>query len=335
MKANHSNRSNRKVPHVRVVHKAVEQAWLGIPTLTLGPELAEDKPTLIDSAHFERTYAVEHGEVYTVRLGLHCSPKGQGAFTKASPAIALIPIASAPVQHLLGLFSPPQIAPAAILDGLFLVADTPFHLEIVQGSITLECSNSKNAIPLQDEVVEQRDDFLLIHSHEADSPRPEHFSYSYDFITFQVEVVAEQEQLFTKQIRVLGSSDERWTDFATLQFDDKVEVEMTYVNNTNSTQEHAVFCDDLPSHLDYQPDSLRVQRDQEKASTGYKDVATLFTSGIDLGPCLPGETVTICYKAAVTGLPSDKEYNPMCLWGEVCLGTKAVRDYVEMEMIFL
>lgn len=74
---------------------------------------------------------------------------------------------------------------------MILRSDVPVKLEYVKGSAVLESNCIERKILLNDAVTFE--DSMMITTIELNESLPEHCTYTYDFITFQVRVAEEQD----------------------------------------------------------------------------------------------------------------------------------------------
>lgn len=172
----------------------MEVAWQGIPlTWEVDPDSPRDAPILYDREHCGKRYRVKDGEVYTIRLGIHSDPNGVGVISRDSCVSCIVPTASGKQQFIMALFSVAEIYPARLMDGVYLSADVPFHLEYVYRSAMLESNNGSKGLLLSDNAVELRDDLVIISHCGLEGEIPAYCTYTYDFITVQVRVVFDEE----------------------------------------------------------------------------------------------------------------------------------------------
>ncbi len=167
----------------------LQAAWAGIPELELSPDSSEDMPTLIDKKHCGKEYRVKDGEIYTVKLGLHSHPEGLGAFTRDSIGVCSIPTTVDKRHVLVALFAQREIYPAVFMDYVGLNADIPFRLELLHDSAALECNSGSQRLALSDKAISLEEDMLIISQDELKDQLPDYYTYTYDYITFQVRVV--------------------------------------------------------------------------------------------------------------------------------------------------
>lgn len=172
----------------------VEVAWQGIPlTWEVDPDSPKDSPMLYDREHCGKCYRVKDGEVYTIRLGIHSDPNGVGVISRDSSIGCVVPTASGKRQFIMALFSVAEIYPAKLMDGVYLSADVPFHLEYVYRSAMLESNNGSKGLVLSDNAVCLEDGLVTIGHDGLEGEIPDYCTYLYDFITLQVRVAFDEE----------------------------------------------------------------------------------------------------------------------------------------------
>ena len=93
----------------------------------------------------------------------------------------------------MALFSVAEIYPARLMDGVYLSADVPFHLEYVYRSAMLESNNGSKGLVLSDNAVCLEDGLVTIGHDGLEGEIPDYCTYLYDFITLQVRVVFDKE----------------------------------------------------------------------------------------------------------------------------------------------
>lgn len=170
---------------------AAEKIWRGIPDVEIygnDPEV----PVFVEKYRTNRTIRVENGDMLTLRLGMHsCScPAGVGAFSRDCVAFCTIPMGTAKEHSVNALFAQPEITPALFLDEQVLYSDTPFHLEVVEGSARLEVNCGAKALPLDDKAIGREDNTIII-VNEIREKLPKFYTYTFDFITIRVRIVSE------------------------------------------------------------------------------------------------------------------------------------------------
>lgn len=171
----------------------VEKAWQGVPlTFEIDPDSPKDAPMLFDRENYGKSYCVEDGEIYTIRLGIHSDSNGVGVISGDSSAICVIPTESGKCLHIMAIFSIDELHPAVFLDCAYLTADTTFHLEYVYRSAMLESNNGLNSLTLSDEATQLKDDLVVVSHHGLAGEIPDYCTYLYDFITVQVRVVFDE-----------------------------------------------------------------------------------------------------------------------------------------------
>lgn len=187
----HRNHRHTQAKKVIKGKPAVEKIWRGIPEVEIfdnDPEM----PVFIEKHRTNRVSRVENGDILTLRLGMHSRsrPVGIGAFTRECAAICVIPTMAAKEQNINALFAQPDIAPAVFMDSITLYSDTPFRLELVEGSAKLEHNCKGGALPLSNDAIVQEDDTIII-SNNLQVKIPRFHTYTFDFISVQVHVVFE------------------------------------------------------------------------------------------------------------------------------------------------
>lgn len=170
---------------------ALEEHWLGIPHLT-ALDKSEKMPALVDGTSYGREFVVENERVYTVRLGLHCSPKGTGgAIPGNSVAECMLSCTAEKINRILAIFSFPEIYPYVIQDMIILKSDKPFYVKPIYNSAALEDSNGTSRLPLGEHAIrkpDKADDVIFIGHDQLTGVIPDYCSYSYDLLTFDIRV---------------------------------------------------------------------------------------------------------------------------------------------------
>ena len=169
----------------------LEEHWMGIPNLTILDE-SEEMPALIDAASYGREFVVKDGGVYTIRLGLHCDPKGTGgAIPGDSVAECMLSSATEKNNYILAIFSFPEIYPYVIQDMIVLTSDHPFYVEPIYNSAALENSSGSSRLPLGERAIrksDKADDIIFIGHDRLKGIIPDYCTYNYDLLTFQIRV---------------------------------------------------------------------------------------------------------------------------------------------------
>lgn len=86
-----------------------------------------------------------------------------------------------------------EIAPAILIDYVFLSADAPFHLEYVYRTAMLESNSGLKGLILSDNAVHLKDDLVVIGHDGLDGDIPDYCTYLYNSITLQVRVLFDEE----------------------------------------------------------------------------------------------------------------------------------------------
>ena len=304
----------------------VEAAWAGIPELILSPGSTKEKPIVIDKRYYNREYMVKDGEIYTIRVGLHSHPAGLGAFTRDSTGVAILPTISSKTHVVAGMFSQREIYPIIYMDSIYLSADEPFRLELLYGSAALECNSGKGRIPLGGEAVSLEDGLIIISQSDLREKLPDYYTYTYDFITFQVRVVFEDGCLLTDAVSRNSDNDD-WSSRTEAKVGDELDFWISYENNSNQTQEDIAIALEFPQSLKFLSGSVDLYGCD--TTNGESSFEITDPSSIQIKHCAPGGEVYIDYRAEVTDILPEGE-TPVWKWTEVRVGQKIIQSYSEV-----
>lgn len=193
MKANESKKTKQteKEPYIPGLFDKpmVQEIEAGVPlSLAKVPDTG-NPPAIYDKEYCGRTYSVEDGKCYQIRLGIHSSSLGIGAMGKESAVVCGIPVKPADAQRLMALFFIPEIRSIRFLDAVWLKAPHPIRLEYVWGSARLESNNNSGGATLKDDAVELIDDEIIILHNGLEDLIPDYCTFNFDFLSFQVKVV--------------------------------------------------------------------------------------------------------------------------------------------------
>lgn len=168
---------------------AVEAARAGVPLdLKLIPGVSEDEPFLIDPNYCGKSYHVENGEIYTVKLGIHSDPKGIGTITCDSIVACSIPTEQSKNLQITALFAFPEIQPAVFMDCVNLQAEQLFTAEYIYHSAMLQANNNSKGLVLSDDAVQIMEDMVIISHDRLEGELPKSCGFVYDFISFQIKI---------------------------------------------------------------------------------------------------------------------------------------------------
>lgn len=171
----------------------MEYSSPGIPlNLKVLPRNSDpDHPTLIDPASYDKAFIVEDQTIYTIRLGMHSCSLGAGAMDVDTMASCLIPTMAAEALRVFGMFFIPELYPATFADTKILQTANPsqkFRILYEQGSAMLESNNHSKGLTLPHDAVSIKGDDIIIFQDGVRNLIPEHYIFTYDFITFRVKI---------------------------------------------------------------------------------------------------------------------------------------------------
>lgn len=158
---------------------------------------------------------------------------------------------------------------------------------------------------------------------------PDYLTYTYDFITFQVEVVLARECILQKQVRLVDDKEAKWCDSVRAQVGDTVEFQIQYINSSGSTQKVSIL-EDLPPCLEY------VKSEAFLYSPGIPDGKPISSSAIvasgsmEIEGCAPEASEMIYYTAKIINYPPKAQQNLAWVWTEVQAGSKILQNYAEV-----
>lgn len=308
----------------------LEAAWAGIPELSLSPDSTPDMPTLIDKKHCGKEYRIVPGEIYTVRLGMHSHPEGLGAFTRDCIGICELPTTISNQHVLLAMFTQPEIAPAVFLDYVNLNVSIPCRLELIKGSIRLESNNSTDAIRLGDDAASIERDMIIIDHRILESELPTCFTYTYDFIAFQIRIAAEEDYFVEQRVRINNDDFNSWDDCVTAKIGDEVEFRVSYTNDGNSPQTGIKMAMDLPAGLDFvEGRAYLYESDRQSGAIDSFDI--LDPQNTCLKKCNPGETIIVYCTAEVTEEIAKDEDFVWC-WTKIDDGSRVFEVYTQVNI---
>ncbi len=318
LKHNHSSTKAMDKP-------SVETAWVGVPKLSLSLESTDRKPILIDKHYYNREYKVKDNEIYTIRLGLHSHPNGLGAFTRDSTGVCILPLELSKAHVITGMFSHLEIYPAAYMDSVNLSAGEPFRLKLLHGSVALESNNGKERIPIGDEAISLGENHAVTIVYDKSKCKlPAYYTYTYDFITFQVKTAFEKACSF-KGLRAARKNSNTWQGSIDVHAGERIYFRFDYQNNTDVDQNDVAFSFQCPPGLRLISSSAcrcrARQWEEVKSANNF--------SKIVVGCCRPGEAIRAYAIAKVSDtVPLEEVRMWMC--AEVDTGTEIFRDYSEI-----
>lgn len=308
----------------------LETAWADIPGLSLFPESTPDLPVLVDKEHCGKEYRIVPGEIYTARLGIHSHPEGLGAFTKDCIAMGELPTTVSKRLTLLALFGQPEIAPAVFLDYTNLNAPIPCRLELVKGSIQLESNNNADVIRLGDNAVSIEEDMIIISSDILANDLPKYLTYTYDFLSFQIRIAAEEDYFVEQRVHINNDDFNSWDDCVTAKIGDEVEFRVSYTNDGNSPQTGIKMAIDLPAGLDFvEGRAYLYESDRQSGAIDSFDI--LDPQNTCLKKCNPGETIIVYCTAEVTEEIAKDEDFVWC-WTKIDDGLRVFEVYAQVNI---
>lgn len=313
---------------------AVESCSAGIP-LSIGL-LQEDSnnpkesPTLVDHETFSKSYQVQDGAVYTIRLGVHSDPHGVGAITKDSAVACMIPTAATKRVQLLAMFFIDELYPAKFADSVYLLSDNTFKLELLHKTTRLESNNeSRKSLTLSDDAVRMENENILIFFNGLDEELPECNNFTYDFLTFEVRVAFEKKHMVKQRVRVVSDKRKTWNEHIHAKVGDKIEIEVSYSNYSSDTIENLIITTDIPECFRFIKDSATTDgaRRLDCALMKEDDLTIL---RIALGECKPGTAVSVHYIMEVINKNLPDSQDGLCNWVQVSADSNVQYAYTEI-----
>lgn len=307
----------------------LEMIWTGIPKLSFSPDSTDEMPTLVDKENCGKSYHVEDGRIYTIRLGMHSHPDGIGAFAKDSIAVCEIPTTISKRHQIIALFATQEIYPALFMDYVSLNSHAPFRLELVKGSAMLERNNGTKGLNLGDNAISLEEDMVIISQSNFSDKTPDYLTYTYDFITFQVEVVLERECILRKHVRLVDGKGAKWCDSVETRVGDSVEFRIQYLNGSGSVQKVSIL-EVLPPCLEYVKSEAFLYGPGTPEGKPISSNAIVADGSMEIESCEPEGSVIICYTAKVIDHPPEDQQNRTWVWTEVQAGSKILQGYAEL-----
>lgn len=332
---NHSKNKATQLNSVKDYGKpAVESCAAGIP-LSIGL-LQEDSnnpkesPTLVDHETFGKSYRVQDGAVYTIRLGVHSDPNGVGAITRDSAVACMIPTAATKRAQLLAMFFIDELYPAKFVDCVYLLSDNAFKLELLHKTARLESNNeSRESLTLSDDAVRMENGNILIFFNGLKEELPEYNNFTYDFLTFEVMVVFEKQHVASQRVRVVSNKRKTWHERIQAKVGDRIEIEVNYTNYSSDSIEDLTITTDIPEGFQLIKDSATTDgaRRLDCALMKEDDLTIL---RIALGKCKPGTTVSVHYIMEVINKNLPDGQDGLCNWVQVSAGSNVQYAYTEI-----
>lgn len=161
-------------------------------SLKLVDYISDELPVIVDETMYARRFKVEPGKTYASRIGIYANPvTGVGAFPKDSVAFCNIPTATSKEIVIMGFFTCEEIFPVVFLDSIVFYSDKPFTLNYKAGSAAFVSIGNPEKITLQNNtIVHQENDAILIEYCNSKADAVKCRDFTYDFLTFEVEVVS-------------------------------------------------------------------------------------------------------------------------------------------------
>lgn len=200
------------------------------------------------------------------------------------------------------------------------------RLELLHGSAALECNNGSGRIPLSGEAVNLKDDEIVISQGKLKTALPDYYTYIYDFITFQVRTVVEDECLLTEEVTVEDDNSD-WGDYTEAKVGDRLKFWISYVNNSAHPQENITIALKFPQSLKFLSGSVELDG---CGAVGGEDLFKITDPGnIQIKHCDPGGEVFIDCRAEVADILPEGETS-VWKWTEVRVDQKIVQNYSEV-----
>lgn len=313
---------------------AVESRSAGIP-LSIGL-LQEDSnnpkesPTLVDHGIFGKSYRVQDGAVYTIRLGVHSDPNGVGAITKDSAVACMIPTVTTKRAQLLAMFFIDELYPAKFADCVYLVSDDAFKLEYLYKTARLESNNeSRESLTLSDDTISVEKDNILIFFNGLEEELPEYNNFTYDFLTFEVMVVFEKQHMVSQRVRIVSNKRKTWHERIQAKVGDRIEIEVSYSNYSSDTIENLIITTDIPECFRFIKDSATTDG-ARRLDCALMKKGDLTILRIALGECKPGTAVSVHYIMEVINKNLPDGQDGLCNWVQVSTDSNVQYAYTEI-----
>lgn len=308
---------------------AVEVATALIPPLEHSPDGSDDMLLYVEKTRSNRLQQVENGKIYTIRLGVHNRSADVGAFSRDTIAGCFIPTVISKRHRITAFFTQRENFPAVFMDDIILKANAPVKLEYIKGSAALECNCTKGKIWLEDDAtaLEER---IMIATGKLDASLPECYTYTYDFITFQVRIAEEYNYYVQKQVRVLGGvNDEgQWSDSVIAKVGDNLEFRVTFANSDSFASE-IVITDKLPECLKFIEGEVCTYA-TDGTGTKALEEDKFVSTGLIIKGCAPETEVVFCYTVEVIDCPLPNDIDRAWNWSIIRVGANTLEDYAEV-----
>lgn len=238
---------------------------------------------------------VEDGKEYLVRLYVHNNnPNGWDGVAENTKVAFNVPTNSSKQIQVNGFIESSNATPSGYWDYVNFQSDQAFHLDYVYGSALLE-NNGKAAGKLSDDIVNAKNDGVLIGYDALDGKIPGGFDYA-GFISIRVRAVFDYN--FTVEAKTRLNGDTEWKETVEAKIGDKVDFQIQYRNTSDKDQYGVAIKDTLPTNLRLVPGSIKIKNSTHpKGDKVLGD--SLFTASLAVGDYAPNANVYLMFTAEV------------------------------------
>ena len=318
--------------HNRIINvedkASVELTWAGVPELVRSPEGDDGMPLFIEKDRYGRVCKVKDGNICIVRSGMHTKFGEAGAFTRDSIIMCQIPTTISRRHRITAFFSERETFPAVFTDDVILNADWPVRLEYVMGSAALESNRMAKTIFLDDSAIIPDEGSIMIVKEKFDEALADYYTYTFDFITFQVRIVEEQDFIISKRVRIVNDEKGEWSSSVCAKVGDQLEFQILVVNNSESVQKVRIT-EELPEGLKFIDGEAYLCPPDEKDDR-IMVVNEITITGLTIEDCVPDSKVAVYYTARLEDRPLSNNMDRFWNWSDIRIGSRVLQDYAEV-----
>lgn len=267
----------------------------------------------------------EEGKTYLVRLYVHNNNrKGFEKVATGVNANLSLPKVVSKESRVDGFINSANATPSRYWDSVVFKSDRNFYLDYVEGSALYENNavGKNGGVKLSDSVVNGG---VQLGYDKLDGNIPGCYEYS-GIVTIKVKPVFENTSI-EKEVRLAGTK--TWQKSVNAKVGDKVEYQIHYKNNNNSTVQNVMVSDSLPTNMKYLANTTKLfNTTMPKGAIAKTD--TLTTTGINIGDYAVNGDGYVRFSAQVVDKDLVCGNNRLINWAKVSANGFAVQDSADV-----
>lgn len=267
----------------------------------------------------------EEGKTYLVRLYVHNN--NRKGFEKVATGVNAnfnLPKVVSKESRVDGFINAANATPSRYWDSVVFKSDRNFYLDYVEGSALYENNavGKNGGVKLSDSVVNGG---VQLGYDKLDGNIPGCYEYS-GIITIKVKPVFENTSI-EKKVRLAGTK--TWQKSVDAKVGDKVEYQIQYKNNNDSTVQNVMIRDSLPNNMKYLANTTKLfNSNMPKGAIAKTD--TLTTTGINIGDYAVNGNGFVRFSAQVVDKDLVCGNNRLINWAKASANGFAVQDSADV-----